>query len=189
MKHQITRGFHTFLRLPYFAQVVLIHSWILEFQQLILSLDLGYAIYFAQVVIIHSWTLELQWLILSLDFWIAGQSSGSKRKAKVLVESEKGGAAFFRKIEWEEKVVAQLTKMKILFINGSKKKFVLSSSAPWAWFLRIPSINFYLGKSIYQCSTDLMPMSTSLCRLTLTYLFDLRINSPSLLHLYTPFCA
>jgi len=128
MRHHTKRGFHTFLRLPYFAQVVLIHSWILEFQWLILSLDHGYAVYFAQVVIIHFWTLELQWVILLLDFWIAGQSSGSKRKAEDLVESEKGGAAFLRKIEWEEKVLAQLNKMKILFINGSKKKFVLSSS-------------------------------------------------------------
>jgi len=41
------------------------------------------------VVIIHSWTLELQWLILSLDFWIEGRSSGSKRKAEDLVELEK----------------------------------------------------------------------------------------------------
>ena len=70
----------------------------------------------------------MQWLKLLLDFWIAGQSSGSKRKAKDLVESEKGGAVFLRKIEWEKKGLAQLNKMKILFINGSKKKFVLSSA-------------------------------------------------------------
>ena len=61
MRHHTKRGFHTFLRLPYFAQVVLIHS-----------LDHGYAVYFAQVVIIHFWTLELQLVILLLDFWIAG---------------------------------------------------------------------------------------------------------------------
>jgi len=46
------------------------------------------------VVIIHSWTIQLQWIILSLNFWIEGQSNGSRRKAEELVESEKGTVAY-----------------------------------------------------------------------------------------------